>query len=155
MRRILLKSVHEAFEYVMDHYSPAGVDEQALENDTYAVISIQDSIHGGFGFVFCENEFCKGVLTLIFDDVLQPVDGATMFSEEDAKRIISFVQAHRDVDSLVVHCYAGQSRSRAVAAFCTKLLTGKDSKYLGKTNYNTYVYDVLMRTWDQMSQLRL
>ena len=152
MKRILLKSVYDAFDYVMDHYSPAGVDKQTQQDDTYAIISIQDSIHGGFGFSFCENAFYKGVLTLCFDDIVMPVDGAVLFTEEDAMRIISFVQTHKDVESLVVHCYAGQSRSRAVAAFCTKLLTGKDSKYLGKTNYNTFVYDVLSRTWAESSK---
>jgi len=152
MKRILLKSVYDAFDYVMDHYFPAGVDKQTQQDDTYAIISIQDSIHGGFGFSFCENAFCKGVLTLYFDDIVMPVDGAVLFTEEDAKRIISFVQTHKDVESLVVHCYAGQSRSRAVAAFCTKLLTGKDSKYLGKTNYNALVYDVLSRTWAESSK---
>ena len=152
MKRILLKSVYDAFDYVMDHCFPAGVDKQTQQDDTYAIISIQDSIHGGFGFSFCENAFCKGVLTLYFDDIVMPVDGAVLFTEEDAKRIISFVQTHKDVESLVVHCYAGQSRSRAVAAFCTKLLTGKDSKHLGKTNYNTLVYDVLSRTWAESSK---
>lgn len=151
MKRILLKSVHEAFEYVMDHYCPAGMEDFAGRTDTYAVISIQDSVNGGFGFTFCENAFCKGVLTLCFDDILHPVDGAVLFSEDDAKQIIAFVKRHTDVESLLVHCYAGQSRSRAVAAFCTKMITGKDSKYLRTSNYNTFVYDTLLRQWNSRS----
>ena len=153
MTRILLKSVHDAFEYVMDHYVPAGVDESAPQTDTYAIISIQDTINGGFGFQFTENQFCRGVLTLFFDDIICPVEGAVLFGENHAKQIIAFVLAHMDMDSLVVHCYAGQSRSRAVAAFCTKLITGKNSRYLGKTNYNSYVYNTLLRVWSESSSL--
>ena len=49
MRRILVKSLNEAFDYVMDHYYPAGCEEDAKRKDTYAVISIQDTHTGGFG----------------------------------------------------------------------------------------------------------
>ena len=42
MRRILVKSLNEAFDFVMDHYYPAGCEEDAKRKDTYAVISIQD-----------------------------------------------------------------------------------------------------------------
>jgi hypothetical protein len=66
MKRILVRSVHEAFEYVMAHYYPFGQAEFAEKTDTYAVISIQDSHTGGFGFCFQENQYCKGVLTLQF-----------------------------------------------------------------------------------------
>ncbi|MBQ5859222.1 MAG: hypothetical protein IIW51_09440 [Peptococcaceae bacterium] len=62
MKRILVRSVHEAFEYVMAHYYPFGQAEFAEKTDTYAVISIQDSHTGGFGFCFQENQYCKGVL---------------------------------------------------------------------------------------------
>ena len=72
MNRVMVKSVFDAFEYVMDHYYPVGLEEFAERLDSYAVISIQDSHNGGFGFTFCENAFCQGVLTLCFDDIVQP-----------------------------------------------------------------------------------
>ena len=59
MKRILVRSVHEAFEYVMAHYYPFGQAEFAEKTDPYAVISIQDSHTGGFGFCFQENQYCK------------------------------------------------------------------------------------------------
>ncbi|MCM1508185.1 MAG: hypothetical protein NC177_13805 [Ruminococcus flavefaciens] len=52
MKRVLVKSVHDAFEYVMQHYYPFGMEECAERNDTYAVISIQDSHTQGFGMQF-------------------------------------------------------------------------------------------------------
>ena len=65
----------------MDHYYPAGCEEDAKKKDTYAVISIQDTHTGGFGVTFAENKFCKGVLTLYFDDVVKETKGAVLFDE--------------------------------------------------------------------------
>ena len=83
MKRVLVKSVHGAFDYVMEHYYPFEMADEAAEQgaltDTYAVISIQDSHTGGFGVTFAENQFCKGVLTLYFDDIVADVDRAVIF----------------------------------------------------------------------------
>ena len=53
MKRVLVKSVHGAFGYVMEHYYPFGMADEAAEQgaltDTYVVISIQDSHTNGFG----------------------------------------------------------------------------------------------------------
>lgn len=79
MNRVIVKSVRGAFDYVMEHYYPYGMAAEAAEQgaltDTYAVISIQDSHTGGFGVTFAENQFCKSVLTLYFDDIVTEVDG--------------------------------------------------------------------------------
>ena len=114
MKRVLVKSVYSAFDYVMEHYYPEGLEANAERKDTYAVISIQDTHTGGFGLIFSESNFCKGVLTLYFDDIVKEVPGAVLFDDEMAEKIISFIIEHEMVDTLLVHCYAGQSRSRAV-----------------------------------------
>lgn len=148
MKRVLVKSVHDAFSYVMEHYYPYGMaaeaEEQGTLTDTYAVISIQDSHTQGFGFQFTENQFCKGVLTLYFDDIVKEVDGAVLFDDDMADKIISFIEKHRkSVDTLLIHCYAGQSRSRAVGAFAVEMLGGDNSKYFEEGTPNQYIYDVL------------
>lgn len=112
LKRVLVKSVHGAFGYVMEHYYPFGMADEAAEQgtltDTYAVISIQDSHMQGFGFQFAENQFCKGVLTLLFDDIVTDVDGAVLFTDDMAESIIAFIEQHRkSVDTLLIHCYAG------------------------------------------------
>ena len=43
MKRVIVKSVYDAFEFVMQHYYPAGLEEFAEKSDTYAIISIQDT----------------------------------------------------------------------------------------------------------------
>ena len=80
VKRVLIKSVYDAFDYVMAHYYPYGLEALAERKDSYAVISIQDTHTEGFGIHFCENKFCKGVLTLMFDDVEREVPQAVLFS---------------------------------------------------------------------------
>ena len=152
MNRVIVKSVHGAFGYVMEHYYPFGMAAEAAEQgvltDTYAVISIQDSHTRGFGVTFAENQFCKGVLTLLFDDIVTEVDGAVLFDDDMADRIIDFIERFRsEVDTLLVHCYAGQSRSRAVGAFAVEMLGGDNSKYFEDGVPNQYIYDVLESAW--------
>lgn len=152
LKRVLVKSVHDAFSYVMEHYYPYGMAAEAAEQgsltDTYAVISIQDSHTQGGGFQFTENQFCKGVLTLYFDDIVKEVDGAVLFDDDMADQIIEFIENHRKtVDTLLVHCYAGQSRSRAVGAFAVEMLGGDNSKYFEEGSPNQYIYDVLESAW--------
>ncbi len=149
MKRILVRSVHEAFEYVMAHYYPFGQAEFAEKTDTYAVISIQDSHTGGFGFCFQENQYCKGVLTLQFDDIVKEVDGAVLFTKEQAEAILDFADLHRNVDTLLIHCYAGQSRSRAVGAFLIKMFGKDNSRYFETGSPNMYVYQTMEKAWLQ------
>lgn len=152
MKRVLVKSVHGAFGYVMEHYYPFGMADEAAKQgaltDTYAVISIQDSHTQGFGFQFTENQFCKGVLTLLFDDIVTEVYGAVMFNDDMADKIIEFIERYKNsVDTLLIHCYAGQSRSRAVGDFAVEILGGDNSKYFEEGTPNQYIYDVLETAW--------
>lgn len=149
MKRVVVKSVFDTFEYVMQHYYPAGLEEMVERSDSYAIISIQDTHNGGFGVTFTPNQYCKDVLTLYFDDVIREVEGAVLFTDEMARQIIDFIRKNRKVDTLLVHCYAGQSRSRAVGAFAVKMLGGDNSKYFSQGNPNMYVYDTLETVWMQ------
>ena len=152
MKRVLVKSLNEAFDFVLDHYYPAGCEEDAKRKDTYAVISIQDTHTGGFGVTFSENKFCKGVLTLYFDDVVKETKGAVLFDEKMVDSVITFIRNHMDVDILLIHCYAGQSRSRAVGAFAEKMLGRNNKKYFSQKELwagtpNEHVYHMLEDVW--------
>ena len=39
MKRVLVKSVYDAFDFVLEHYYPFGLEEFAQRTDCYAVIS--------------------------------------------------------------------------------------------------------------------
>ncbi len=149
MKRVLVRSVYDAFDYVMEHYYPAGLMEAAERSDSYAVISIQDTHTGGFGFRFTESETCAGALTLYFDDVVRQVEGAVAFDRKMAGEVIDFIEQHREAaDTLLVHCYGGQSRSMAVGAFAVRMLGGDNSKYFAKANPNRLVYETLVKEWE-------
>lgn len=152
MKRILVRSVYDAFEYVMKHYWPAELEEFAEAKDTYAVISIQDTHTGGFGLQFTESKTCKGVLTLYFDDIIRPVEGYVLFDEDHARQIIEFLQEHRQAETLLIHCYAGQSRSRAVGAFALRMLGGDNSRYFNDERLNEHVYSTLVSVWQKITE---
>ena len=152
MKRILLRSVFEAFDYVMDHYAPYGMEEMVQRDDAYAVISIQDAQSDGFGFEFTESRYCREVLTLKFDDVEGDVPGAVPFSEAMAEEMIRFILRNRNVDTLLIHCYAGQSRSRATAAFVVKMFGKDDSAYFEGGRPNRLVYELLEKKWLEMKK---
>ena len=152
MDKVIVRSVYDAFEYVMDHYYPNGQEEYTPRKDTYAVISIQDTHTDGFGFVFTKTRYCKDVLTLYFDDIFKEVRGAVLFSEEQAEEIISFIWKSRNANTLLVHCYGGVSRSAAVGAFAVKMLGGDNTEYFQKLNPNRHIYDTLEEVWLRMTE---
>ncbi len=141
--RILVTSVQEAVKYVLKHIQY----EYAKKTDTYAVISIQDP--GGFGFEFTEGRYCKGVLTLYFDDVEEAGGGCRLINKSQAKQIINFIQEHQDVDTLLIHCYAGVSRSRAVGVFAREMLNIPPTK---DVVFNDYVYFLLVHTAEELKE---
>lgn len=144
--RILVCSLEETINYVMDHYAPPGCEEFAERTDDYAVISFQDTHLGGFGIEFKENKYCKGVLTLYVDDIVKEVEDAGFFYDEHANQIVSFVDKHKDIiDTLVVHCYAGQSRSVAVGKALSELYNVYCSNIKGK-NPNEHIYSTMINT---------
>lgn len=143
MKYVKVKSLFDCFDYVTD-------GEGA---DTLAIISIQKSADGGYGFRFVANSRIKGVLTLLFDDVEAPAAELQAFTPDMARKIITFILAMKDhADTLLIHCYAGQSRSLAVGAFAVKLLGGDNSAYFARGVPNSLVYNTLLRVWEQGRQ---
>lgn len=57
-------------------------------------------------------------LLLAFDDIVEPIDGMVPPAEEHAEALLSFVGRWDQQQPIVVHCFAGISRSTA-AAFIT------------------------------------
>lgn len=151
MTQILMMSVQEAFEYVMDHYHPLELEDEAVRKDSYAVISIQDTHIGGFGFSFSRNKYCRDTLTLYFDDIEVATEGLTLFTSQQAGEIIEFILRNRTVDTLLVHCYAGISRTGAVADFALELL---GSRRHVMHSINSYVRNTLEDTWQRRRKNR-
>lgn len=81
-----------------------------------------------------------------FHDIQAFRSGYTCFSYEQADGLISYLEcivAARFIDTLVVHCAAGISRSAAVAMFAQENYSERKYKLLGTEKHNKLVKDML------------
>jgi predicted protein tyrosine phosphatase len=88
------------------------------------------------------------VLRLTFTDIAGPSPYAwdTLFSDDDARAILAFTAAWSDVERIVLHCLAGQSRSPAVALALCELWSGDVTGLEGRYPlWNTWVRGTLVR----------
>ena len=143
---VLIRSVHGALRYLSDHIGGTPDAEYPENYRSYAVISIQDSSEQ-YGFCFTESQYCQGVLTLCFDDIVSPQDGLRLMTERQARQIIRFLDAHRDVHDMLIHCRAGISRSAAVGRFAREFY-GQPALSLDAYAPNDHVYRLLRETWE-------
>lgn len=102
------------------------------------------------------------VCWLFFDDIDRlPYGGKSpnMFTKAQAKELIRFLDKHfktKDFERVVVHCYAGISRSQAVALFIAKyylkdldLFEGLYHQEGKVTGGNHFVYDLLEAVYQE------
>lgn len=111
----------------------------------YAVISITTPGEGDANIAPSDN--CRGILRLSFFDIRATECHAEWqtFMPNHAKSIWLFVGEHWDnIEELVIHCDAGQSRSPGVAAALDKVLNGDDSRWWRGYRFNYLVYETLL-----------
>lgn len=79
------------------------------------------------------------VLSLQVDDIKEPVSGLTLFDDNHAKQVINFLINLKFTDdfTLIIQCYAGVSRSGAVAEFARSLFHLNNDEFI-KDNPNIY-----------------
>lgn len=89
------------------------------------------------------------VLFLSFDDVEDDDKFYTPISDIDALNIKDFIEENKDVETLVVHCDAGVSRSAAVAAAVGKYLFNDDMFIFGRPRFcpNRTVYRKVLKAF--------
>jgi len=101
-----------------------------------------------------KSENWVGIFEYHFDDIWPKCPGRVspkevMFNDELAQKVLSDFREHKDqVDRLLVHCYAGQSRSPAVAIALNEIFNlGYDSEEMKEEypGYNQFVYEMLLR----------
>jgi len=87
------------------------------------------------------------MLRLQFDDIEKPTPGLKLFSEEDADKVIDFIQKiDGKVDHVVVHCMLGQSRGPGVARAIT-LMCGLTNGLLQHMTFNRRVCETIFWRW--------
>jgi len=97
-----------------------------------------------------KNEHIKDVLSLFFDDIIEEeakhFPDLTPMNMEHVKAIKSFLDKHKHTDyTLIIHCYAGISRSSATAAACA-LYLGLSDDFIWDSYYyspNEFVFTLL------------
>jgi predicted protein tyrosine phosphatase len=93
------------------------------------------------------------IMRLEFDDTgmeMLGIEGAKEFTKNDAKNVWLFVMKHIDKKKLVIHCFAGLSRSRSMAAAIVDSL-GLPYKY---SINNKSLYTLMKETYqDERKQV--
>ena len=111
---------------------------KALDKNT-AVISINDTDKEKKEMSKLTQDICPALILAFKDDEYG-------FTKQHAKQIQDFVKANKN-KVFVVHCFAGVSRSAAVARWIEDTVDGKNSHRLARyTLYNKHVYNTLMQS---------
>lgn len=103
-----------------------------------ALISITDL---GYGAV-CDSQLWGAYLHLEFFDIEADDEEEGVFSYADAQSVRRFLDelSSQPITHLVIHCYAGRSRSAAVAKFAGQMF---DISVADTPGYNRTVYERL------------
>lgn len=118
---------------------------------TYAIVSINDS--KSHKPEFFDSPYLEAVEYFFFDDLDCEEDRGefarmyTVISDNDAASIAKFVNEwYNKVDILVIHCYAGISRSAGCAAAILEHFTGDASQIYNDKNKvpNKLVYEKVL-----------
>ena len=94
--------------------------------EPYIAISVSDS------FDECpvvpQDENCKAVLQLVFDDIDEQIGNMALMTKDHARRIVGFVKEHSEVQTIVCQCSSGMSRSAGICVALMHWLEGYEDK---------------------------
>ncbi len=94
------------------------------------------------------NEHTLKILRLQFwDSDGESVKESECFQPEQARQILALVKTWPEAERLIVHCDAGYSRSPAVAAAISKILTGDDESFFKRYRPNMRVYRTILEEY--------
>ncbi len=136
---------------IFDVMSEREAIQFAKEEDILPSIIISIRNPNDDDIVFHSNEKIKGVLHLKFLDT--ELDRADAIQKSHATQIAEFVNEHYDeVDSVVVHCLEGISRSGGVTAALMKHYLGDDQVIWSSSNYepNKRCYTLLLEALNEL-----
>lgn len=120
-------------QYAAERYQPKTGEEVCIS------ITAKHDLAFGYGNAKLSGMF-RDVLCLNFDDVAvgsAEHETAESITPEQAKQVAEFANKHRNMKTLVVHCFAGMSRSRSMASAIADYF---DLPY-SFTVLNPHVYD--------------
>ena len=115
--------------------------EQFSSDQPWACISISGRTEGQ---ALINQKNLVDCLFIQFDDVTMLLPEYKLFSTSQANQILDFViEVWDKIETLMIHCHAGASRSPAVAAIISKIYYHTDKEYFDKYDPNKLVYNRL------------
>lgn len=81
-------------------------------SEDYIIISINEVTDKQLKFD--RNMRLKDVLYLYFEDISELKDGHITMTDKDAVDILNFIDKHKDINNIIIHCTAGASRSVSI-----------------------------------------
>jgi len=122
-------------------------ESEIVKDKSWAVISITH-VDDGWPEI-TETETCEGVLRLLFADIDELRGEYVLFDKNHAEQILNFVKQmdSAKVDTLIVHCKAGYSRSPAVAAALSEIYDQNSDAFFQYCRPNMHVYKVLLNAY--------
>ena len=105
-------------------------------SSTSIIISIND-VNAKANIIYPNHRFNNNILAVLhvfFDDI---EEGPNAIKICDANAIVDFVNYWQDkIDTIIIHCNAGVSRSAGCAAAILKYFTGSGIQIFGNNSYN-------------------
>lgn len=156
MFNIKVMDFKSAFEYVYNHAGYVG-------GKSFAIISIQEYESEYMGVEYKVGGNCVAALNVHFSDISSKEDEQRriekgnwtghikLITDGDAYRIKCFVEyvSALNIDTLIIHCHHGVSRSAAVGAAISKVYFNNDSLYFNSDRYvpNMTVYYKILKAF--------
>jgi cystathionine beta-lyase/cystathionine gamma-synthase len=115
--------------------------------DDCIIISINDDKPARFDRT---NDKIKHARSLFFNDIEYQTETGILMSDDDAQKIKVSVDAYKDkVDTVLVHCFAGVSRSSAIACAISMYLNGDDINIWSQGCYapNIHCYKTTLKAF--------
>jgi predicted protein tyrosine phosphatase len=122
----------------------SAVEAEDFECDSpWACISIATTEDA---FIRVRKKRRRGLLQIAFADADKPLPGWILFDTDHAHDILDFVTNHwKRIDTLMIHCEQGRSRSAAVAAAVAWLKFGDESQFFEEPFVpNHFIYRTLL-----------
>lgn len=131
-------------QIIQTTFIPGYVAEQMIPEANQALIAIQDTFKNGYAY----DPDWPALLEIQFDDIDTADPGYVVFDQAHARKIIDFITSIKQddqIDTVLVHCNAGISRSSAVC----KWISDISGCYFptGYMLYNKHVYKILCQTY--------
>ena len=118
-----------------------------IHDETSVIISIYDTTDSPNHFNKYINNGVKAVLYVQFDDVDKNYIDNIAIDKTNANKIVKFAKMYwNKVNTIIVHCGAGVSRSAGCAAAISKYFTGSDNFIFDNFKYrpNMLVYRTVL-----------